>query len=66
VREIFENIKTISEQEGLTILVVEQDAKLALDIADHGYLLETGRVILEDKAEHLKGNEQVRRAYLGY
>ena len=66
VREIFENIKTISEREGLTILVVEQDAKLALDVADHGYLLETGQVVLEDKAEHLKGNEQVRRAYLGY
>ena len=66
VREIFRIIKTINEEEGLTILLVEQDANLALDIAHYGYLLEAGSVVLEDKAEHLRGNESVRRSYLGY
>ena len=66
VREIFEILKTINQEEGLTILLVEQDAKLALGIAQHGYLLETGKVVLDDTAEHLRGNESVRRAYLGY
>ncbi len=66
VREIFRIIKAINEEEGLTILLVEQDANLALGIARYGYLLETGSVVLEDEAEHLRGNEAVRRAYLGY
>lgn len=66
VREIFEIIKTINQEEGLTILLVEQDVKLALGIAQHGYLLETGKVILDDSAEKLRGSEVVRRAYLGY
>ena len=66
VREIFEIIKTINKEEGLTILLVEQDANLALAIAQHGYLLEMGKVVLDDTAEHLRGNESVRRAYLGY
>ncbi len=66
VREIFGIIKTISEEQGLTILLVEQDASLALSIANHGYLLETGTVVLDDTAEQLRGNESVRRSYLGY
>ena len=66
VRELFEIIASISEKEGLTILVVEQDVNLALGIAQYGYLLETGTVALDDSAEHLLGNEQVRRSYLGY
>ena len=66
VREIFEILKTINREEGLTTLLVEQDVKLALGIAQHGYLLETGKVVLDDTAEHLRGNESVRRAYLGY
>ena len=66
VREIFHIIKAINEEEGLTILVVEQDANLALSIAQHGYLLETGRVVLDDSAENLRRNESVRRSYLGY
>jgi branched-chain amino acid transport system ATP-binding protein len=66
VREIFEIIKAINAQEGLTILLVEQDAKLALDVAQHGYLLETGSVVLDDEAAHLRENDAVRRAYLGY
>jgi len=66
VREIFSIIKTINEDEGLTILLVEQDASLALSIADYGYVLESGTVALEDTAEQLRGNESVRRSYLGY
>ncbi|MDZ4277785.1 MAG: ABC transporter ATP-binding protein [Dehalococcoidia bacterium] len=66
VREIFRIIKAINQDDGLTILLVEQDANLALGIAQHGYVLETGRVVLEDAAEHLRANESVRRSYLGY
>ena len=66
VREIFSIIKTISEEEQLTILLVEQDASLALSVADYGYVLESGTVVLEDTAEQLRGNESVRRSYLGY
>ncbi len=66
VREIFHIVKAINEEEGLAVLLVEQDANLALGIAQHGYLLETGRVVLDDDAAHLRQNESVRRAYLGY
>jgi branched-chain amino acid transport system ATP-binding protein len=65
VREIYRIVKGISADEGLTILVVEQDAKLALGVAQYGYLLETGSVVLRGTSEQLKGNELVRRAYLG-
>ena len=66
VREIFEIVKAINDAEGLTILLVEQDAKAALGIAQRGYVLETGRVVLEDSAARLTENEAVRRSYLGY
>jgi branched-chain amino acid transport system ATP-binding protein len=66
VRDIFQNIRTISEQERLTVLVVEQDASAALGIADYAYVLETGRVALSDTAAGLRQNEGVRRSYLGY
>jgi branched-chain amino acid transport system ATP-binding protein len=65
-REIFSIIKKISEAEGLTILVVEQDAKLALGLAQHGYLLETGAVVLDDDAAAMRENDAVRRSYLGF
>jgi branched-chain amino acid transport system ATP-binding protein len=65
-REIFRIIRTINEREGLTVLLVEQNARLALDIARKGYVLETGRVVLSDLAENLRRNEEVRRSYLGY
>jgi branched-chain amino acid transport system ATP-binding protein len=64
VERIFEIIKTINEQ-GTSILLVEQNALMALDAAHRGYVLETGRIVLADEAEALKTNEQVRKTYLG-
>jgi len=64
VERIFEIVKTINEQ-GTSILLVEQNALMALDHADRGYVMETGRIVLADSAESLKSNEQVRKTYLG-
>jgi branched-chain amino acid transport system ATP-binding protein len=64
VERIFEIVKTINEQ-GTSILLVEQNALMALDAADRGYVLETGRIVLADKASTLKTNEDVRKTYLG-
>ena len=64
VSEIFDIIESISKQ-GVTILLVEQNAKKALSIADRGYVLETGRIVLEGNAKDLLDNEQVKKAYLG-
>ena len=64
VERIFEIVKTINDQ-GTSILLVEQNALMALDAADRGYVLETGRIALTDRAEALKTNEQVRKTYLG-
>ncbi|MDK2373377.1 MAG: ABC transporter ATP-binding protein [Candidatus Korarchaeota archaeon] len=60
-------MKVVSEirEEGVTILLVEQNAKISLEISDRGYVLETGRVVLEGDSEELLRNEHVRRAYLG-
>ncbi len=65
VEEIFEIIRRINEEEGTTILLVEQNARLALSIADYGYVMEGGRVVLEGTTEELTGNEDVREFYLG-
>jgi len=65
-REIFRIVRLLNEQEGITVLLVEQNARLALDIARRGYVLETGRVVLSDLAENLRRNEEVRCSYLGY
>ncbi|MGH2828605.1 MAG: ABC transporter ATP-binding protein [Actinomycetota bacterium] len=64
VERIFELLGLIHEQ-GTTILLVEQNAQLALQMADRGYVLETGEIVLEDEAGKLLGNDQVRKAYLG-
>jgi len=64
VEKIFEIIKKISE-EGMTIILVEQNANAALRLADKGYVLETGRVVMYDNASALMGNPQLRAAYLG-
>jgi branched-chain amino acid transport system ATP-binding protein len=66
VQHIFGIIKTLNETDGITILLVEQNAGLALGIAQYGYVLEIGRVVLEDTGENLRKNEAVRRSYLGY
>jgi len=65
-REIFQIIKSINEKQKVTILLVEQNANLALDIAQHGYVLETGRVVLSDTSVNLQRSESVRQSYLGY
>ena len=64
VEKIFEIIQEIN-CEGTTVLLVEQNALMALQIAQRGYVLETGRVTLTDSAAALRENEQVRKAYLG-
>ncbi len=64
-REIFEIIQAING-EGVTVLLVEQNARIALGIAQFGYVLETGVVVLADTSETLRENEDVRRSYLGY
>ena len=64
VRDIFKNIVEINRR-GTTVLLVEQNAHMALSIAQRGYVLETGRVVLEDTAAKLASNDEVRAAYLG-
>ena len=65
VHGIFDVIKKINEH-GTTVLLVEQNATLALSIASRGYVMETGKIVLEDKAENLMNNESVKAAYLGF
>jgi len=64
VKEIFNIVKAINQQ-GTTILLVEQNANMALSIADYGYVLETGRTVLHGPAQELAANEEVKAAYLG-
>jgi branched-chain amino acid transport system ATP-binding protein len=64
VESIFGTIKAIN-REGTTVLLVEQNALMALSIADRGYVVQTGRIVLQDKADKLRENEMVRKAYLG-
>ncbi len=65
VQTIFRIIRDINQEQGVTVLLVEQNANQALRIAGRGYVLETGRVIMEDAASTLLANDEVRRAYLG-
>ncbi|GAC1389659.1 MAG: hypothetical protein NVSMB34_01520 [Variovorax sp.] len=66
VKEIFRIMKAINEQEKMTILLVEQNAAMALELADHAYLMETGALVLSGPAAQIKSDEAVRRSYLGY
>ena len=66
VREIFSIVTRLNEEEGLSVLVVEQNARLALRAAARAYVLEVGRVALEGPSDELARNESVRRSYLGY
>jgi branched-chain amino acid transport system ATP-binding protein len=65
VETIFETIQFVNQQEGTTILLVEQNAQMALSVANRGYVLETGNIVLTDSAESLRTNESVQKAYLG-
>ena len=65
VKEIFAIIKKINQEEKTTILLVEQNANLALSIADYGYIMENGRIVLDGDADKLRNNEDVKRFYLG-
>jgi branched-chain amino acid transport system ATP-binding protein len=65
VSEIFEIIKRINKEEGVTIVLVEQNARLALSIADHGYVMENGRIVLDDQADKLSENADIKEFYLG-
>src|SRR5438876_3151457 len=66
VRELYRTIHRLNEEEGLAVLVVEQNAALALDVASRAYVLEAGRVAVEGSAGELRGDDAVRRSYLGY
>jgi len=66
VRDIFTILRTINREDRVSMLVVEQNANLALDLADNAYLLETGRMVMGGSAERIRGDEAVRRSYLGY
>jgi len=66
VREIFRIVRTINRERGVSVLLVEQNASIALGLADHAYLVETGRVVRSGPAAELRQDEAVRRAYLGY
>ena len=65
VESIFEIVQRINREEGTTILLVEQNARLALEVADYGYVMEGGRVVLEGSADELRTNEDVKEFYLG-
>jgi branched-chain amino acid transport system ATP-binding protein len=66
VQEIFRIVRAINEREQVSVLLVEQNAAMALRVAGHAYLLETGRVVLSGPAAELREDDTVRRAYLGY
>jgi branched-chain amino acid transport system ATP-binding protein len=66
VQEIFGIMRTINREQKVSMLLVEQNANLALDLADRAYLLETGRVVLSGSSDEIKKDTAVRRSYLGY
>ncbi|HBJ99086.1 MAG TPA: ABC transporter ATP-binding protein, partial [Delftia acidovorans] len=65
VRDIFGILRRINAEQGTTILLVEQNARLALELAHSAYLLETGRIVLHGPSEAMRRNDAVRQAYLG-
>ena len=66
VQELFGILRTLNRQEKVSMFLVEQNASLALDLADHAYLLETGRVVMSGPASDIREDEGIRRSYLGY
>jgi branched-chain amino acid transport system ATP-binding protein len=65
VEEIFEIVRRINKEEGVSILLVEQNATMALELAEYGYVMESGRIVLDGDSEKLKGNEDIQEFYLG-
>jgi branched-chain amino acid transport system ATP-binding protein len=66
VEELFGILRTLNQTEKVSMLLVEQNAALALDLADHAYLIETGQLVMEGPAQQLRDDENIRKAYLGY
>jgi len=66
VQELFGILRTLNRDEKVSLLVVEQNASLALDLADHAFLIETGKLVMAGAARDLRNDEKIRRAYLGY
>ncbi len=66
VKELFGILRTINEREKVSMLLVEQNAAMALELADHAYLIETGRMVRSGTAQDIKNDDAVRRSYLGY
>jgi branched-chain amino acid transport system ATP-binding protein len=66
VKELFAILRTVNEKERVSMLLVEQNAAMALELADHAYLIETGRIMLSGPADDIKRDDAVRRSYLGY
>ena len=65
VREIFKLVQLINEQEGVSMLLVEQNARIALGLSEHGYVMENGRIVLDGPSEKLRENEDIKEFYLG-
>ncbi|MBN9056422.1 MAG: ATP-binding cassette domain-containing protein, partial [Rhizobiales bacterium] len=66
VQEIFRIMRRINEEAKVSMLLVEQNAALALELADHAYVLETGRVVMSGTSAEVRSDEQIRKSYLGY
>ena len=66
VKELFAILRAVNQKERVSMLVVEQNAAMALELADHAYLIETGRIVLSGTAGEIRSNDAVRRSYLGY
>jgi branched-chain amino acid transport system ATP-binding protein len=66
VKELFGILRSVNEKERVSMLVVEQNAAMALELADHAYLIETGRIMLSGSSDDIKKDDAVRRSYLGY
>ena len=66
IREIFDIMRVVNQQEGVGILLVEQNVSRALELADHAWLLETGGIVMSGTAQQLRDDAQIRRSYLGF
>ena len=65
VKEIFKLVQLINQQEGVSMLLVEQNARIALGLSEHGYVMENGRIVLDGPSEKLQENEDIKEFYLG-